>query len=55
MNNVDMDYEKIGRLMDVSTVRTDVVLSEINQMIDIIKYYNCICASPYAKFYAIHH
>lgn len=36
--------------MDVSTVRTDVTFDEINQMIELVKRYNCICASPMPSF-----
>lgn len=39
-------YSDLGRILDVSTVRTDVTMSEIDQMIDIVRKYNCICASP---------
>ncbi|SHO43018.1 deoxyribose-phosphate aldolase [Anaerocolumna xylanovorans] len=39
-------YANLGRILDVSTVRTDVTMEEINQMIDIVRKYNCICASP---------
>ena len=31
---------------DISTVRTDVDMNEVNQLIDIVKGYNRICASP---------
>lgn len=40
------DLTKIGRLMDVSAVRTDVTAGEIDKMIEIVKAYHCICASP---------
>jgi len=41
-----MELNNIGRVMDVSAVRTDVTMDEIDQMIDIVKKYHCICASP---------
>ena len=41
-----IDLKRIGRVMDVSAVRTDVDFQEINQMIEIVKKYHCICASP---------
>lgn len=50
MKNAIIDYAKVGRLMDVSTVRTDVTMTEINQMINLVKQYNCICASPMPAF-----
>lgn len=46
MHEDKFDYANIGRMMDVSAVRTDVMMSEIDQMIDIVKKYHCICASP---------
>jgi deoxyribose-phosphate aldolase len=36
----------IGRMIDVSAVRTDVTMEDIDKMIEIVKKYNCICASP---------
>lgn len=39
-------YLNLGRIMDVSAVRTDVSMDEVNQMIDLVKKYHCICASP---------
>ncbi len=41
-----MDLKKIGRIMDISAVRTDVTMDEVEQMIAIVKKYHCICASP---------
>ncbi|MDI9243391.1 deoxyribose-phosphate aldolase [Fusibacillus kribbianus] len=41
-----IDLRQIGRIMDVSAVRTDVDFHEINQMIEIVRKYHCICASP---------
>lgn len=37
---------QIGRVIDVSAVRTDVTMEEINKMIEIVKKYDCVCASP---------
>ena len=34
---MQIDLKKIGRVMDVSAVRTDVNFDEINQMIDIVR------------------
>ena len=48
--NDTMDYEKIGRMIDVSAVRTDVTLEEVNKMIAIVRDYQCICASPMPCF-----
>lgn len=48
MNTVDLG--KIGRMMDVSTVRADVTMDEINKMIAIVRGYDCICASPMPSF-----
>jgi len=41
-----IDLTKIGRVMDVSAVRTDVTMEEVDKMIDIVIKYDCICASP---------
>lgn len=46
MNYRGIDLNTIGRLMDVSTVRTDCVMDEVDEMIEIVKKYHCICASP---------
>lgn len=46
MNNYNIDLSKIGRFTDISTVRTDVDMREVDQLVDIVKGYNCICASP---------
>lgn len=46
MTSSDIDLSKIGRFTDISTVRTDVDMAEVNQLIDIVKGYHCICASP---------
>ncbi len=46
MKREELDLSKIGRFVDVSTVRTDVTLEEVDKMIEIVKKYSCICASP---------
>ncbi|MBW4845459.1 MAG: deoxyribose-phosphate aldolase [Lachnospiraceae bacterium] len=46
MYDSETDLSKIGRIMDVSAVRTDVIMEEINQMISIVKSFHCVCASP---------
>ena len=42
----EVDLKKISRMIDVSTVRTDIVMDEVEEMIDTVIKYNCICASP---------
>ena len=42
----DFDFTNINRMVDVSTVRTDIVMDEVDEMIDTVIKYNCICASP---------
>lgn len=46
MCSKNIDLSKIGRITDISTVRTDVTMQEVDQLIDIVKSFNCICASP---------
>ncbi len=46
MNREILDLSKIGRITDISTVRTDVTMEEVDQLIDIVKSFNCVCASP---------
>lgn len=46
MNSMDLDLSRIGRITDISTVRTDVTMREVDQLIDIVKSFHCICASP---------
>jgi deoxyribose-phosphate aldolase len=38
------DLKQIGRLIDVSAVRTDVTIDEIDRVAEVAKKYNCICA-----------
>lgn len=44
------DLTKIGRLIDVSAVRTDVTVTEIDKMIDVAKKYDCICTFAMPSF-----
>ncbi len=46
MNQQNFDLTQIGRITDISTVRTDVTMSEVEQLIDIVKQFHCVCASP---------
>lgn len=46
MYSAHVDLSKIGRFTDISTVRTDVEMREVEQLIDIVKGYHCVCASP---------
>ncbi|NTW71178.1 MAG: deoxyribose-phosphate aldolase [Eubacteriaceae bacterium] len=46
MKLFEIDLKKIGRIIDVSAVRTDVTMDEVDKMIEIVKKYNCVCASP---------
>lgn len=42
----ELDIKNIGRYMDVSAVRTDVNMDEVDDMIRIVRENHCICASP---------
>lgn len=42
------DLKNIGDVMDVSAVRTDVTMAEIDEMISLVKKYHCVCAAPMA-------
>lgn len=46
MNRNFSDLTKIGRVIDVSTVRADNSSADVERLIDIVKTYNCVCASP---------
>lgn len=46
MNAMVTDLTQLGRFMDISAVRTDSTIDEVEQMIDIVKTFHCICASP---------
>lgn len=46
MDRGALDLAEIGRVVDVSTVRTDNTFQEVDRMIRVVKAYNCICASP---------
>ena len=41
-----MDLNNLGNFVDVSAVRTDVSMKEIDQLIKVVKEFKCICASP---------
>lgn len=43
MGKFNGDLKQIGRLIDVSAVRTDVTISEIDKVVEVAKKYNCIC------------
>ncbi|MDD3212595.1 MAG: deoxyribose-phosphate aldolase [Eubacteriales bacterium] len=45
-----IDYVNLGRWIDVSAVRTDVTLDEVDKMISIVRDFYCICASPMPCF-----
>lgn len=46
MNSQQINLTEIGRITDISTVRTDVTMDEVEQLIDIVKAFDCVCASP---------
>lgn len=46
MSGREICYNEIGRLIDVSAVKTDVTQNEIDAMIRLVRQYHCICASP---------
>ncbi len=41
-----LELDHLGRYIDVSTVKTDCTMQEIDEMIEIVAKHNCICASP---------
>lgn len=43
MKKYTEDLKTIGRLIDVSAVRTDVTFAEIDKLIEVAQKYNCIC------------
>ncbi|MCT4606558.1 MAG: deoxyribose-phosphate aldolase [Marinisporobacter sp.] len=43
MKNI-IDFEEIGKIIDISAVRTDVTVDEIDQMVEVAKKYRFICA-----------
>lgn len=43
MDTQQYDLTKIGRVIDVSAVRTDVTLAELDHLVSIARHYNCIC------------
>lgn len=42
----NFNLDNIGNFIDVSSVKTDCTMQEVDQMIDIVVKNNCICASP---------
>lgn len=44
-------------MIDVSAVKTDSTIEEVDEVIDVVKQYNCVCASPmpWATHYTIEH
>lgn len=46
MYNNTFDLKAVNRMLDISAVKTDVTLDEVQSMIDLVKKYQCICASP---------
>lgn len=46
MSHLITDLTQIGRMTDISTVRTDSTADEVERMISIVKAFHCICASP---------
>ena len=40
------DLSRIGDFVDVSAVRADADLKEVDEMIRIVKQYHCVCAAP---------
>lgn len=42
----DFDLSKIGRITDVSAVRTNVTMEEVEKLIQIVREFHCVCASP---------
>lgn len=38
--------KRLNRMVDVSAVRTDSTIKEVDEMIRIVRQYGCICASP---------
>lgn len=43
MKNFNGDLSQIGRMIDISAVRTDVTLGEIDNLVEVAKQYHCIC------------
>lgn len=46
MSHPITDLTQIGRMIDISAVRTDSMTDEVERMISIVKAFHCICASP---------
>ena len=41
-----LDLNKIGDVVDVSAVKSDANMHEVDEMIRIVKQYRCVCAAP---------
>lgn len=50
MKSKKIDYANLGRMIDVSTVQTFCGKAENDLLVDIVRKYNCICASPMPCF-----
>lgn len=50
MESKKIDYKNLGRMIDVSTVQTFCGREENDLLVDIVRKYNCICASPMPCF-----
>ena len=51
------NLSEICRMIDVSAVKTDSTMKEVDEVIDVVKQYRCVCASPmpWATRYTIEH
>lgn len=43
---MDFDLSSINRMIDVSAVKTDSTMAEVDEVIDVVRRYGCVCASP---------
>lgn len=50
MKSKKIDYANLGRMIDVSTVQTFCGKAENDLLVDIVRKYNCVCASPMPCF-----
>lgn len=50
MKSKEIDYANLGRMIDVSTVQTFCGKAENDLLVDIVRKYNCVCASPMPCF-----
>ena len=42
----ELNLKKIGDVVDVSAVKADADLHEVDEMIRIVRQYSCVCAAP---------